>query len=364
MKILDRYLIKHFLIPTIFCTAMLIFLVLVADIFDNLDEFLRNEVTVRQALRYYLNLIPYVYVQVIQWSTFLGSLYLLTTFNFHNELTAMKVCGLEATMIVRPLIFVGFLIGILTFLVSDQIVPPTYRIAKQIQEERIEKKKDKKDRLIYHDITYYGSGNRLYYAETLDMEKEKMKDFIILWLDASKQTRKKVMAREAYWTGEMWELKHVNEFEVSPSGRLVDQPASFESKIFPEITETPDEFYKSAAETVLVPYKQLKNYLSKLKENGLKPNSELVDLYTRLSSPWNALIAMFVAFPLLAKTATRKAMAANILACIAIVFLFHVSSAVFLALGKSGKIYPLFSAWLSNFLFGFGALFFIDHANH
>ena len=153
MKILDRYLIKHFLIPTFFCTLMLIFLVLVADVFDNLDEFIRNKVSLEQALRYYLNLTPFVYLQIIQWSTFLGILYLLVTFNFHNELTAMKVSGLEISMIVRPLVFVGFLIGILTFLVADRVVPATYRIARQIQEERIEKQKEKKDRKIFHDIT-------------------------------------------------------------------------------------------------------------------------------------------------------------------------------------------------------------------
>lgn len=50
MKLLDRYLIKYFLIPAIFCTIALIFLVLVADVFDNLDEFIRNQVTLAQAL--------------------------------------------------------------------------------------------------------------------------------------------------------------------------------------------------------------------------------------------------------------------------------------------------------------------------
>ena len=145
MKILDRYLIKYFLIPTLFCAVMLIFLVLVADVFDNLDEFLRNQVTVRQALRYYLNLTPFVFVQVIQWATLLGTLYLLVQLNVHNELTAMKVSGLEIAMIVRPLVFVGFLMAIFTFLVRDQLVPPTYKQAMRIQAERIEKKQ-KKDR--------------------------------------------------------------------------------------------------------------------------------------------------------------------------------------------------------------------------
>ncbi len=364
MKILDRYLIKHFLIPTIFCTITLIFLMLVADVFDNLDEFIRNEVTVKQALRYYLNLIPFVYVQIIQWSSFLGILYLLVNFNLHNELTAMKVSGLEITMIARPLVFVGFFIGILTFLVSDQIVPRTYRVARQIQDERIDRKKGKHERKVFNDITHYGSGNKIYYAETLYLDKKKMKDFIILWLDENKKTCKKVMARDAQWNGETWELKHVTEFEISPAGKSVDRPVSYENKIYPEITETPEEFYRSAADTHLIPYRELKGYLFRLKENGLKAYSELVDLHQRLAAPWNSLVAMFICIPLLAKTATRKSIAMNVFTCIAIVFLFHVSTAVITALGKSGKIYPFLSAWFSNFAFAFGALFFLEQADY
>ena len=364
MKILDRYLIKHFLIPTLFCALTLIFLVLVADVFDNMDEFLRNEVTLRQALRYYLNLTPFVYVQIIQWASFLGILYLLVNLNFHNELTAMKVAGIQITTIVRPLVFVGFMIGIITFLVNDRIVPPTYKVAKRIQEERIERSKEKKERKLVHDITYYGGQNKLYYIHTLSIDRKKVKDFIVLWLDENRKTRKKAMAREGRWNGETWELKHVNEFDISPTGRLVNQPVSFEAKVYPEITETPEEFYRSATESRVISYKELKQHLERLQENGLRPNAELVDLYERLASPWNSLIVLFISFPLLARTATRKTMANNILFCLAAIFLFFVSNALFMALGKSGKIFPSVSAWISNFVFGFGALFFLDRADY
>ena len=364
MKILDRYLVKHFLIPTIFCTITLIFLVLIADVFDNLDEFIKNHFTIREALRYYLNYIPLVYIQVIQWAAFLGLLFLLVNFNFHNELTAMKVSGLKINTIIRPLVFTGFLIGVLTFLVNDQIVPPTYRIVKRIQEERIELKKEKKERTIFHDVTYYGKSSRLYYAKTLYLRRKMMEDFIILWLDANKQTRKKTMAREATWNGETWELRHVTEFEVTPSGRMVDQPNTFDEKIYPEITESPQEFFKAAADTRMLAYRELKEYMKRLKDNGLQPFSELVDLNGRLSSPWNTLVVMFLCFPLLAKTATRKSIALNILTCLGLVFVFHVSTAIFTALGKSGKILPFLSVWINTFLFGFGSLFFLERADH
>lgn len=362
MKILDRYLIRYFLLTTIFCAVVLVFLFLIADVFDNLDELLRNHVTLRVALRYYLNLMPMAFVQIIQWASFLGLLHCLVSLNTHNEITAMKVSGLDITSIVRPLAFVGFLIGIVTFIVNDQVVPPTYRTAKRIQEERIEKKKTKEERKVLFDVTHYGD-NRLYYAHELNLDKNRMTDFVILWLDKNKRTRKKALAREAVWDGSTWLLSYVNELEMSPTGQLTDQPASYDTKIYPELKESPEEFYQAASESVVISYRDLKEHLQKLRENGLTPNSEMVDLYLRLSSPWNSLILMFLSIPLLAKTTTRKAIAVNILITIAIVFTFHVSTAVALALGKAGKIWPFLSAWIGNVAFGFGALFFLDHAN-
>lgn len=346
-----------------FCTGVLIFLVLIADVFDNLDEFLRNEVTLRQALRYYLNMIPYVFTQVVQWGSFLGIVHCLVSFNTNNELTAMKVAGLEILTIIRPLIFVGFLIGIATFLVSDQLVPPTYKITNRIRLENIEKKKTKKERTTFNDITYYGGKDRLYYAGTLDIGEKKMTDLIVLWLDRSKRTRKKVMAREAVWNGTVWELKMVNELDISPNGQVIGQPKNFETMIYPEINEPPLEFYRSVEEPMVIPYKDLKIHLKKLEENGLKPSSELVDLHLRLSTPWYSLIMMLIAIPFLGKTATRKSIALNILYALGVVFAFHVAQAVGVALGKAGRLFPFLSVWLNNFAFSFGAFFFMERAN-
>ena len=364
MKILDRYLIKHFLIPMLFCTFVLIFLVLVADVFDNLDDFLRNRVTLQQALRYYLNLTPYIFIQVVQWGSFLGITHCLVTMNANNELTAMKVSGLEIMTIVRPLIYVGFVIGIFAFLVADQLVPSTYKVSDRIREELIEKKKTKEDRRIFNDLTYYGGKNRLYYAGSLNLDENKMTDIIILWLDNTKRARKKAMAREAYWSGSVWDLKMVNELDISRSGQVIGQPKNFEAKTYPEMNEPPEEFYRSIAEPMMIRYKDLKEQLNKLKENGLKPNAELVDLNMRLATPWHSLVMMLIAIPFLGKTATRKSIALNILYALGIVFAFHVSQAVAIALGKAGRLFPILSAWFNSFAFACGSLFLMDRANH
>ena len=52
MKVLDRYIVRELIFPIIFCSLTLIFLILVADLFDNLDELLRNKTPILIILRY------------------------------------------------------------------------------------------------------------------------------------------------------------------------------------------------------------------------------------------------------------------------------------------------------------------------
>jgi lipopolysaccharide export system permease protein len=128
-------------------------------------------------------------------------------------------------------------------------------------------------------------------------------------------------------------------------------------------THVPNDFLRSINEGVMISYQELKEYIEKLKANGVKISTERVSLHQKLAYPWYSLTVMFLCVPFLAKTSTRRMIAWNVLACLAFVFLFHVSGAVMLALGKAGKIFPLLSAWTPNFLFGVGTLFALERAN-
>lgn len=363
MKILDRYLMKQLLFPIFICALTLIFLVFIADIFDYLDEMVKHQTGIFYILKYYLILTPQTFVDIIPWASLLGTIYVLTTFNYRNELTAMKVAGLEITSIIRPIIFIGFFIGIVTFLVSDQIIPKTSVQADQILKERIEKKKTKEKREVYENVTYYGGHDRLYYARKFFAKEARMEDFIILWLDGKKNVKKKTVAREAKWTGSEWLLSHATDYSMQQKGEMLGEPVFQETAVYPEFDETPDEFLNAVNENLSISYRDLKDYITKLKENGIKVNTEQVTLHQKLSIPWQSMVVMFLTVPFLAKSTTRRLIAFNILVCIAFVFLYHVTSAVMFAMGKAGKIFPILSAWTPNFIFGFATFFFLERAN-
>src|SRR3989338_88825 len=109
MKVLDRYLTRELLVPLVLSVLILVALLLIADLFDNLDDLLRNDTPQTVIMKYYLSLVPFCLIQILPWATWRGTLFLLVNLGFHNETTAMKVAGLKITSIIRPVIFLGFL---------------------------------------------------------------------------------------------------------------------------------------------------------------------------------------------------------------------------------------------------------------
>jgi lipopolysaccharide export system permease protein len=365
LKVLDRYLVRELIFPIIFCSLTLIFLILVADLFDNLDELLKNKTPILIILRYYLSLIPISFTQTIAWAVWLGTIFLLVQLGLHNELMAMKVAGLKILTIVRPMIFLGLLLGIITFLIADRVVPKTSRTANELLEIYIEKKKDNKDRKVFKNVTYYSGGNTLYYFRKFSPKPKTVEDAIIIWLDpATHHTTQKIFAQKGSWTDDQWFFEGITEYQTDVRGDILGKPLIIPKKSYPEVTITPRDLINTTSDSSFLSYHELKYTIDKLKENGIPVYAEEADLYSRMAAPWKGLVMLLLAIPFLGTVCNRKAIAMSVLLCAALVFSFHVSDAVLLALGKSGKLFPFLSAWGGNIIFATFAFLKLERANY
>jgi len=357
--------VRELIFPIIFCSLTLILLILVADLFDNLDELLRNKTPILIILRYYLSLIPISFTQTIAWAIWLGTIFLLVHMGLHNELLAMKAAGLKILTIVRPMIFLGLLLGIVTFLVSDRIVPKTSRTANELLEIYIEMKKDAGDRKVFKNVTYYSGGNTLYYFRKFAPKPKTVEDAIIIWLDpATHHTTQKIFAQKGFWAEDHWVFEGITEYQTDTQGDVLGKPVIIPQKAYPDVSITPRDLINTASDSAFLSYHELKYTIDKLKENGIAVYAEKVDLYNRLAAPWKGLVMLLLAIPFLGSVRNRKAIAASVLLCAALVFAFHVGDAVLLALGKSGKLLPFLSAWGGNIIFATFALFKLEKANY
>lgn len=365
MKVFDRYIVRELLKPLICAASVLIFLILVADLFDNLDEFLRYKTPLAAIIQYYLALIPLAFIQILPWSAWISTMFLLVNFGVHNEIIAMKAAGLKITTIIKPIFFLGFLLGIFSFLVSDRIVPVTHRIASDLKAVHIEKEKEEGREKDLKNVTYLSKNGQLYYFRNFFPASQEVRDVIGLWLDPNaRNTRRKMMAKRGLWTESGWIFYEVLESQMDSRGRILGEPKAYAEKQYAEINFTPRELASISSDTAFLSYRELKASIRKLKENGVHVHSERVDLQSRLSFPWAALVMMMLCVPLLARTTNRRVIALNVLACMGLVFVFHVIGAVGIALGKAGKIFPFLSAWMGNIAFSMGSLIALEKANH
>lgn len=365
MKVLDRYLVRELLIPIVFCSLTIVFLILVADLFDNLDELIRNKTPFLIMVRYYLSLIPMAYTQTIAWAIWLGTVFLLVNLGLHNELMAMKAAGLKILTIVRPMIFLALLLGVLTFLVNDRITPKTYRTANELLEIYIEKKKEAADKKVFKNVTYYSGGNTLYYFRKFAPRAKTVEDAVIIWLDnVTHHTTQKIFAQKGSWQEDHWLFEGITEYQTDGQGGVLGTPEIIAQKSYPDIAITPRDLINTASESIFLSYHELKYTIQKLQENGIAVYSEQVDLYSRLATPWKGLVMMLLAIPFLGAIHNRRAIALSVLTCAGLVFAFHVTDAVMLAIGKSGRLLPFLSAWGGNILFATFAFTQIEKANY
>ncbi|MBI3317304.1 MAG: LptF/LptG family permease [Candidatus Omnitrophica bacterium] len=365
MKVLDRYTVQELFTPILYSLITLVFLLLIADLFDHLDDLLRSDTPLSIIFQYYLSLVPVMAMQILPWAMWFGTLFLLVSFGLHNETLAMKAAGLTITAIVRPILFLGFLLGVANFLVGDRLVPKSYRKAQDLRETYIERKKSPGAEKLLRNLAYYGGGDRSYFFRTYSRIRQEVEGVNIVWFsDAGNAERKKIIAERGRWKDGIWTFDRVTEYQTDSRGQILGDTKTFAQKSYPEIDFSPKELVAAASETQSLSYQELKQSIDRLKENGVRVEEQSVDLHSRLAIPWQGLVMMLVTIPFLAKTGKRKEIAMNILICVTLVFVYHVSGAISLALGKAGKLFPFLAAWAHHMVFALGALLALDKANY
>ena len=127
MRILDRYLVRSFLEPLIVATAFLSGLYLVADAFGNLDDFLSQAETLREALlrmaRVYTLRVPFYVAEILPIGMLVGASYGVSQLSAHSELIAMRACGVSLWRILAPVYALAVALAFLGLLNREYVVP-------------------------------------------------------------------------------------------------------------------------------------------------------------------------------------------------------------------------------------------------
>ena len=363
MRILDRHILRSVTLPIFFCAYTLILLFLMGDVFDHLSDMLRNQTPIIIALKYYALLIPFAYSQTISWAVFLGMIYLFTTFTQYNELIAMKAAGRHIVSIAKPLIFLGFCISIITFVINDRVVPPTFHAAEDIKMRYIEQESEhNKPAQVVTSLSAL-TADKQYFVRELAVDAGKANGIVVHFLNENHAITKRLVAQKGTWQNGVWRLFDVSAYEIGNDKKIIGEPAFYIERDFPSLSLSPKDLATIGTPSLIQSVKDTKEIAARLRENGISDRSEQVDIQEKIASPWMNFFIIILILPFLGRSSVRRSMVIAIILSLCALFGYHVLLALCLALGKKGLLHPILSAWAAHIIVGGTALFYLDKAN-
>ena len=124
LKKLDGYIIKKFLGSYFLVIFLIILVVIVIDISENIQDFLDGNAPLKDIIfGYYLNFVPYFVNMFSPLFTFVAVIYFTSKLSINSELIAMLNAGLSFYRIMVPYIISAFLIGMLSFYLTNFMIP-------------------------------------------------------------------------------------------------------------------------------------------------------------------------------------------------------------------------------------------------
>ncbi len=351
MRLLDRYLLRNFLQPYVYCIFGFLSLWLIFDISDNSSQIFDVNVPLLAALRFYAGQVPQVLVILLPVALLLALLFSLGRMSRSNEIVSMLTAGVSVTRVVLPLFLVGLLTTGVTFALNYALAPHAEEARKNFFDE-INTGGASRDPVIHGQVFRNRTDNRTWFVARFRPKKSDFGGVQVVQQNAAGDITRNYLVTEAFYDSatRAWRFDHSKVVNYDHAGNITDE------KIYPSLTikgwsETP---YRLASANVRPEFLSITELNEYLRLNSDFPDALLAPFRTQLqyrwALPWACLVVTVMAAPL-GIGFSRRGILSSVAAAIALVFSMNFLTHLCLALGEGERIPPAAAAWLPNAFF-------------
>lgn len=354
MKILDRYIIKQFLLTTMFGILAFTLFFLVIDMMENLDDFIDHDVGWHLVILYYVVFAPEIIKLMTPVGALFGSLFTAGKMSNQNELTAIKAGGISFYRFMVPVIVISFLISGFLVGFGGYVVPMSNKKKISIEMEYLKRNITPLGNNIFFQDTRTRIVNISFFDESrLSAVKVSIQEFDPN--DLSIITGRYDLQRLVYdtlsnqWIG--YDGKY-REFSKDGNGQSL---TVFDRKPIEDLNFLPQTLTIKQRKVEEMDLTELSEVIAEQRKAGHDPRVVEIEYYSRFSFAMTAVIVVFFGLPLSASK-RRSGMALQFGINLLITFIYLGFMQIIQALGKNGGMDPLLTAWLVNIVFAFAAL--------
>jgi lipopolysaccharide export system permease protein len=348
MKILHRYILTLLLRNFGIGLSMFVFLFLMVDFLDRIDNILAEKASLWMVLQYFAFKIPMIVNLMLPVALIFATLFTFGLLSKSSEITAMRASGATLFWLARPLVLFGLALSCCSLILNEFVVPFSERRQKELYNIDI-RQKDARGGYNQADF-WWRRGSHFYAIDLFNSKTKSMQDLSDFEINQDWQVIRRTDAQSVRWlaTGLGWNMRNVARYHFDGDSVKVER--------FPDlplpIPESPRDFYEFNDDPQTMSFLELKSFITKQRENGISTTQYLPDLYGKLAFPLVIFITGLLVLPFTLLPARSGSMAASSLAAIFVAFAYYAVDSFSIAMGRAELLPPLLAAWSANIVMG------------
>lgn len=346
MKIIDLYIFKKFIGTFFLAISLLVVIVIIFDLSENLDLFLRHDAPWQRVLfEYYVMSIPYYINLFIYLFTFIAVVFFISKMAGHTEVVAILSSGISFWRFLYPSVLAALALAVMSLFFGNFLIPKANGIRQAFKNEYME------------SLVGFGGNNihvqigpdEYVYIDGYNLSKDLGYRFCWEKFDGT-ELKYKMLSDVIYhdsiepnkWRIDNYAIHHLDVGkEWLEKGRRMDTVANF----------LPTDFYQIKENYIEMDYFELRDHIAKMKSKGAQGvKAYEVEMQQRWAAPGAILILTLIGAALSSRK-LKGGMGMHLGIGIAIAFSYIFFMQVSKSFAISGNLSPFLAAWLPNFIF-------------
>ncbi|HOT27366.1 MAG TPA: LptF/LptG family permease [Candidatus Ozemobacteraceae bacterium] len=357
IKTLDRYIFSQLVGPFLFGFFMFVVVIAIDPLMSALQNIVNENVPATTVIRWFLYRMPQDMMFTFPMSVLLSSLLVFGRMSKDSETTAMRAGGINFYRIMVPVIVFALTITGISIAFNELVVPYSNRRANEIRRGEIMRLVDPE---ATENSIMRASDGGFVYARKVFEAAGTMEKVLVEYYDAGVLVRR-LSATSARWLGTHWLLNGVVDQRYR-DGRPASTTTILEMPVT-GIRETPADFARQSKRPNEMSYSELSKRIETYERTQFMETTELkVDLAMKTSLPFASFFFAIIgaSFGL---TSYRSGAFIGFGVAIMIIFIYYVLMSISTALGKSGVLPVMLSAWMQNIIFAVVGSYLVSKIN-
>lgn len=356
-QIIDTYVLNSFVFYFAVLLVSFVGMAHIFTFFELLGDIMRNSIPMSRVLTYHVFLTPKLIYDSAPVSVLVAVLVTFGVLSKHNEVTAMKACGISLYRLSAPVLIASLLLSGGLFVFDHYYVPEANRIQDAIRNEI--KGRPVQTFLRPDRKWIFGEGSRIYYYKYFEPSENVMYGVNVYELDPRTfHLRQHISAERARWEEPLNAWIFQNGWRRVFDGVRVSAYEDFAggAKAFPELNEPPRYFLKEVKQDQQMNFVELANYIRELRQSGFDTVRLQVRYHKKFATPLFALIMAVISAPFAFLIGHRGAMA-GVGVSFAVAIAYWAASQLFEQVGYLDQLPVAVAAWAPDAVFSLVGLY-------